>query len=403
MRETVSPAQGPRAPAGEVKRPWRVRFFYTTYVSDGIEGISKNITHFAQALAGLGCKVELHAPEVDVEELNRKGTYFIRALQTLADLRRVMADEEMDLIHYHLQLPGVGLVPRIARRLTTRRVPIVGHLWNAYLTPHDLNGLRGVGDLVYHMLFNSAVIARQGLEGLDALLLPSYFQMEQVEALGYAGPLFHVPNGVDTEVYRPATPEERLVARATFHLPLNAPVVLYYGHFTRWKGVDHLVQAFRRVLEAFPDAFLLLAWSGYGQGRGVMVRLRDPGLRDRVKLVGRVHVPDLHAAADVAVLPLVSPVGTACHPNVLLECLSAGLPTVATDVGSIPELVEDGERGLLVPPADQAALAEALGRLLGDPSWARRLGMAARDFVMEGYRWEDVALDLLGAYAEVVP
>ncbi len=385
-----------------MERRWRVRFFYTTYVSDGTEGISKNITHFARALGGLGCEVELHARHVDVEELNRKGTYFIKALQTLADLRQVMADEEMDLIHYHLQLPSVGLVPRIARRLTARRVPIVGHLWNAYLTPHDLDGHRGLGDMVYHMLLNSATAARQGLVGLDALLLPSYFQMEQVEALGYPGPLFHVPNGVDTEVYRPATPEERLAARASFDLPLDVPVVLYYGHFTPWKGVAHLIRAFRRVLETYPEAVLLLAWSGYGLGRGVLVRLADPGLRDRVKLVGRAYVPDLHAAADVAVLPLVSAVGTACHPNVLLECLSAGLPTVATDVGSIPELVEQGERGLLVPPADPVALAEALTRLLGDPAGARRLGMAAREFVIEGYRWEHVARDLLRAYAEVV-
>ena len=95
------------------------------------------------------------------------------------------------------------------------------------------------------------------------------------------------------------------------------------------------------------------------------------GLAEAVHFLGqRQDVPDLLNAMDIFVLPSYSE-GVSLA---LLEAMAAGLPVIATAVGGLPEVVEDGVTGLLIPPRDAEALAGALERLLADPAWARKLG-----------------------------
>jgi glycosyltransferase involved in cell wall biosynthesis len=102
------------------------------------------------------------------------------------------------------------------------------------------------------------------------------------------------------------------------------------------------------------------------------------GLGRRVIFAGlRTDVPALLAASTVSVMPSLNE----ALSNVLLESMAAGAPTVATRVGGTPEAMDDGVTGLLVPPEDAAALAEAVGRLIDDPARAAALGGAARETV----------------------
>jgi glycosyltransferase involved in cell wall biosynthesis len=118
-------------------------------------------------------------------------------------------------------------------------------------------------------------------------------------------------------------------------------------------------------------------------------------------------VARLHAAADVAVLPAPAGVGTACYPNVLLECLAGGVPLVATGVGCVPEVVEDGRNGLLAAPANPASLAARLGEMAEDPVLRRRLAAQGRQTMEEGFSWDAIAQRMLGVYrsmgVEAVP
>lgn len=378
-----------------------VRFFYTTYVSDRVEGVSKNIHHLALGLRSLGIDVQLHAPEVDVADLNSKVTYLTKALASLREMRRVMASWDFDLLHCHLQLPSMGVLAHAASFLARRPGPLVGHLWNAYLTHEESGDQWGRKETFLHRLLNSPSTARMGLGAFDALLLPSRYQMDQVRQLGFEGGLYHAPNGVDVVECRPHTAEERAAARTQLGLPEEGPVILYYGHFSPWKGVANAVRALPRVLESHPDATFLLSWSGYGRDPAVFQALEGLQLNGNAKLIGRSQIPLLHAAADVAVLPLVSAVGTACHPNVLLECLAAGLPTVASNVGSIPELVEDGRTGLVTPPGNPKAIANAITEFLDYPGQAKAMGEAARALMEAEYSWESVSSNLLSIYDEV--
>jgi glycosyltransferase involved in cell wall biosynthesis len=150
------------------------------------------------------------------------------------------------------------------------------------------------------------------------------------------------------------------------------------------KGLDVLLEAARRLMSNYPD--LLFKLAGEGEMRGPLEETaRQCGLEKRFQLLGSVRdVPAFLGGLDVAVLCSRSE----GMSNSLLEYMAAGRAIVASAVGAAPGLIEDGVHGLLVPPGDAERLAEAIGKLLRRPEWARRLGEAARRRARERYSRE---------------
>ncbi len=186
-----------------------------------------------------------------------------------------------------------------------------------------------------------------------------------------------IPNAVDTERFRPASPGERETLRARLGFPASAPLVGCVANLRPVKGHEVLVEAFAAVCARVHEARLALIGEGPIEAP-LRERARALGVLDRLHFMGlRQDVPDLLRAFDIVVL--------ASHSeglsNALLEAMASGLPTVATAVGGNTELLEDGALGMLVPPSYPAAMAAALGELLTSPDRCRRLGAAARDRV----------------------
>jgi glycosyltransferase involved in cell wall biosynthesis len=115
--------------------------------------------------------------------------------------------------------------------------------------------------------------------------------------------------------------------------------------------------------------------------------------------VDHAEIPSLYRSSAMLVLPSVceEPFGMP-----LVEAMASGLPVVATRVGGIPEVVEDGVTGLLVPPEDPVALAEAIARLLDDREYAAALGAAGRRRAEERFSWESVTARMRGLYADLL-
>jgi glycosyltransferase involved in cell wall biosynthesis len=123
------------------------------------------------------------------------------------------------------------------------------------------------------------------------------------------------------------------------------------------------------------------------------------GLTDRVHFTGlRKDVPQILAAAAVSVLPSISE-GIS---NTLLESMAAGVPVVASRVGGTPEVIEDGEHGLLVPPNDPEVLAGAISRVLGDPILAAKLGANGRRRVTQEFSFEAVVRQTEDLYRKLL-
>ncbi|HTO10738.1 MAG TPA: glycosyltransferase, partial [Candidatus Binatia bacterium] len=157
------------------------------------------------------------------------------------------------------------------------------------------------------------------------------------------------------------------------------------------KGTGDFLAASELVHRRHTDALFVLV------GDGQVPVPAAPWLR-RLGRLDNLDVLALHAAADVVVVPSVIPDALS---RVVLEAMAAGRPVIGTRVGGTPELIEDGESGLLVPRADPAALAAAIERLLDDPALAARLGEAARRRVETRFAPEASVDRLLALYAAV--
>jgi glycosyltransferase involved in cell wall biosynthesis len=164
--------------------------------------------------------------------------------------------------------------------------------------------------------------------------------------------------------------------------------VLHIGKFEHKKSQDILLKAFHLLLKSLPDASLILVGATGPMVDTVREQISLLGLPDRVELhvdVPHERVPEFFDRADLFVLPSrAEPFGLA-----LLEAGAAGVPVVAARVGGIPELVEDGVTGILVPAEDVAALEAAMRLMLTDPETATRMAQAWRDKVLACWSWRE--------------
>ena len=189
------------------------------------------------------------------------------------------------------------------------------------------------------------------------------------------------PNAVVVHDGLARVPERapREEARAALNLPADAFVVAVLGRISDWKGQDVLATALGQPGLRELGAVGLVAgapWPGRERPLHELERLRGEfGLGDRLRVIGfRDDVDVVLGAADAVAVPSTRPDP---FPNSALEAAAAGVPVVAAAHGGLPEMLRDGETGLLVPPGDAKALARALRRLADDPALARRLGEAA--------------------------
>lgn len=201
-----------------------------------------------------------------------------------------------------------------------------------------------------------------------------------------------VPNGFDLEFFAKAPPVD-----AAPDLPRGRRM-LWVGRLDAQKGFPVAVSAFGQIAGELPDLYFVVV--GDGRDRSAVSGL-PPEVRRRVVMVGAVshqELPAYYSAADVFVSPAV---GQESFGLVLVESMAAGVPVVATDIPGYREVVRANVDGLLVPPGDPDALADAVRRVLSEPELASRLSEAGRARA-ERYRWDVVIEEIKAAYHDAV-
>ncbi|HKV90315.1 MAG TPA: glycosyltransferase family 4 protein [Thermoplasmata archaeon] len=193
-------------------------------------------------------------------------------------------------------------------------------------------------------------------------------------------------------------PGERPFARS---IGLEGPFVLFVGRLASNKGLLGLVDAFTKLAAHDPAATLVLVGADGGRRAAVERRAAERGVAPRVRMPGFVADERLLAAAFREARLFVLPSEYEAFGLVLLEALAQGTPVVASRVGGIPEFLEDGKAGRLVPPNDPNALAEALLALWDDPAARQRFGEYGRDQVVPRFTWERVVDELERIYRDV--
>jgi glycosyltransferase involved in cell wall biosynthesis len=213
------------------------------------------------------------------------------------------------------------------------------------------------------------VVARLGVGAAAAVIVPTAELRDVVVAQGGAGKVALVPNGVDTNRFRPATG-----AAGT------PPTLLYVGRLSAEKDLGTLVEAAGKLLARFD---LAVAMIGEGPERGPLeARARALGVPLTITpFVDHRELPGRYTSAWAFVLPSL----TEGHPKVLLEAMSCGVPCVASNVGGSRSILAEGDTGFLFEPGDAGGLAARLEQVLAQPDVARRLGERARAAVVERY------------------
>jgi D-inositol-3-phosphate glycosyltransferase len=192
-------------------------------------------------------------------------------------------------------------------------------------------------------------------------------------------------------------------ARLLLGLPMRDRVILFFGQIKRVKGLDTLIRSFDKVLGAWPNARLVIAGPVWKDDYKVYADLIETlQLGDRVVTrLGYIpddQVPAYFQAADVVALPYRKVYQSA----VLFMAHSFARPVVATAVGGLAEVIQDGETGWLVSPEDEDALAAALCKVLADASAAERVGLRGRRWVLQHYSWSGIARQVADVYDALV-
>jgi glycosyltransferase involved in cell wall biosynthesis len=290
----------------------------------------------------------------------------LRAVAQQARLARHIVQRRIEIVHTYSFYGNVFAIPP-ARLAGTPVVIASIRDRGPYLTPLQTKVQQYVCRLATRVLVNADAVK-------DWLLDQGYDPARIVV----------IRNGVD--LCRFNTPVDPDAIRRELGLAPGVPLVTVVSRLNHLKGLEHFLEAAAMLADRFPTVhFLVVGEAGEPDVAysTVLTRLAERfGIGGRVRFTGlRSDVPAVLASSTVSVMPSLDE----ALSNVVLESMAAGVATVATRVGGTPEAIVDGVTGLLVPPGDATAMAEAIARLLDDPGLAAALGCAARRRIEERF------------------
>lgn len=291
----------------------------------------------------------------------------------ISKISGLIRERNIDIVNAHTPVPFYADMAALACKL--RQKPFV-------LTYHN-DPLKFSSYLKVLSVIYSSTLLKMTLKLSHRIITPSpYVYKESVIMEDYRDKMVWIPPAVNIETYFPVD-----------KWPVKKKV-LFVGAMNRGhdhKGVDVLLRAFRDVSKFHKDASLILV------GTGDMVEYyqkmaRDLKISESVTFKGAVDeetLIDIYRDSYVLVLPTKTIAEG--FGMVLIEANACGKPVIGSRIGGIKYVIKDGETGLLVPPGDPDALADAIIHLLENPSLARMMGKKGRKMVEQNYKWQKVA------------
>ncbi len=330
----------------------------------------------------------LNLYELGLTQIGMFTEMFSFSLRAYDKLRQLLRNQHFDIIHDNQTL-GYGML-----FMKSFGIPIVATVHHPLPIDKktDLAYMERVGDRIHRILFYPFVMQHIVTKRMDRIITVSEDAAKETMSA------FKVPrekirvvyNGIDTEMFQGFNGEEKERGR----------LIVVANSADRKKGVVYLLRAVQ-LLRQEMDVKLTIVDEGAPGNKYTPALVKRYGLDGSVSFTGRLSLEDLvrhYARAEVAVVPsLYEGFGLPAA-----EAMACGVPVVSTTAGALPEVVEDGKGGILVPPRDSYALAGAIKRLLNDEHLRTAMGEEGRRRVKRQFDWREAARKTLEVYQEVL-
>lgn len=299
---------------------------------------------------------------------------------------------KVDIVHAHSPSPPSDMAA--LRYVSKWKVPFV-------LTYHG-DGQENIGNFIRNtsVSFYNRYVLDKFMSRADVIISPSKHYIDESRFLGkYRDKTVVIPNGINIDDFDVLYSRER--CREKLGLPIDSKIILFVGTLIQHKGHGVLLKAVPKILKNIPNAKLVFVGDG-GMKEELERICKRLNVEKHVKFAGFVgdisKKPLYYRAADVFVLPSTGP---ELFGIVNLEAMACGIPIVASKIGGIPDIVKDGENGLLVPPRNSKVLADAIIYLLENEDIREKMGKNGREKV-EDYSWEMIAEETEKVYLSLM-
>ncbi|MEO1372716.1 MAG: glycosyltransferase family 1 protein [Cyanobacteria bacterium J06635_10] len=373
------------------------------------------VRHVGEALASLGWQVDMFTRKVNVEQedivwhspncrtirLKAGNVDFVPRDNIFGHLPEFVDNflkfQEENGIIYPLIHTNYWLSSWVGMQLREKQGSQIVH------TYHSLGAVKyNTVKTVPLIASTRLAIEKQVLETAQRIVATSPQEQEHMRTLvSTKGDIDIIPCGTDIERFGCI---DRKAARKQLGINSETKLVMYVGRFDPRKGIETLVRAVRESKLFGTENFKLIICGGSRPGHSdgderdrIEKIVGELGMSEMTEFPGRVSQEDLpyyYAAADVCVVPShYEPFGL-----VAVEAMASFTPVIASDVGGLQFTVVNEETGLLAPPQDVPAFANAIDRILVDAAWGEELGEIARQRVEDKFSWNGVAMQLSELY-----
>ena len=245
-----------------------------------------------------------------------------------------------------------------------------------------------------------SMVEQLGMRRAGAFSACSRFLAQDVrDKLGIRRPIRVVPNGIDLDLFDHAA---QVDIRQKFGLPRDRLIILFSGRMERRKGIHLCKEIAASILKRYEVAFVFAGQDLFNYMSGeLMPYLTGEKLRGSVHYLGRLDLNDVRSCLSQTDIFLIPSLWENC-PYSCLEAMAAGRAIVSSDQGGMPELIRDGENGLLARTEDAGAFVSCLEQLIEDEGLRKRLGTAARKTIEESYTDVGVARLSIDYYQECI-
>ena len=376
---------------------------WTSYYG-GIESYIQNLSKFlvknGHKVTVITSKIPRNSPKLE----SKDGVKIIRLmtpaivggfpLMPHLFLKLLATSKKADIIHAHINSPSIIETAALISKISNRPLVVTYHA-DPIIQDLNIEVSRAAKTVLGIFLKKSIDLI---LKRAQKIIVTTPLYSEKSNFLkNYLHKVVVVPNSIDIDFFREQDPQIIQDLKRE-HKIINKRVILFVGRLVKYKGIEYLFKAMKKVLQAVNNTCLLIV--GDGPLRNNLEYLsKKMNLESNIVFVGNVNnriLRNIYRIADLFVLPSIS--NSEGFGIVLLEAMAHAKPVVASNVGGVPHIVKNGFNGLLVAPRDYNELGNRIIDLLSDNVTSLELGQRGQEYIIRNYSWEQTIKQILEVY-----